>query len=289
MKQKGTDETTIISLVGQRALFIWRSPIWRMNVTFLGTGGGRFVTSQQLLGTGGFVIELDGERLHIDPGPGALVRAKQYGVRLSTLTGVLVSHSHTDHCTDAAPVIEAMTRGTVRKRGVLLGSTTVFDGSPDGEFRPAVSVFHIRCVEKAVKMSAGDTAAVGKLTVTATPTRHTEPCAIGFLIEGSSRVGYTSDTEYFPELGKIFAGCDLLIINCQQPRSRAFPKYMNTAGAGRLIAAARPRQVIIQHFGHFMLATGPEKEAAWLEKKTGMDIMVAQDGKQYAFRPKKKK
>ena len=259
-----------------------------MNVTFLGTGGGRFVTSQQLLGTGGFVLELDRERLHIDPGPGALMRAKQYGVRLSTLTGVLVSHSHTDHCTDAAPVIEAMTKGTVRKRGVLLGSVTVFDGSPDGEFRPAVSAFHIQCVEKAVKMKAGDTATVGKLAVTATPTSHTEPRAIGFLIEGSSRVGYTSDTEYFPELGKVFAGCDLLIINCQQPRSRTFPKYMNTSGAGRLIAAARPKQVLLQHFGHFMLAAGPEKEAAWLEKKTGMNIMVAQDGRRYEFPPKKK-
>ncbi len=249
-----------------------------MKVTFLGTGGGRFVTSQQLLATGGFVLELDGERLHIDPGPGALVRAKQYGVKLNKLTGVIITHAHPDHCTDAQVVIEAMTDGTIRKRGILIGNQTAFNGSRDGGFLPILSQFHQSCVEKKFCLRPGETAAAGKVTVTATPTRHSEPHAIGLVMEGTERIGYTGDTEYLPELGKLFSGCDLLIVNCPQPRKNAWPMYLNSESTARLLQEAQPRAAIIQHFSMRMIRAGPVKETAWIARQWGGKTVMARDG-----------
>ena len=47
-----------------------------MRLTFLGSGGGRWVVLRQLKASGGFVLELSDQKMHVDPGPGALVRAK---------------------------------------------------------------------------------------------------------------------------------------------------------------------------------------------------------------------
>ena len=82
-----------------------------MKLTFLGSGGGRFATITQKRMTGGFRIDdIDGMNIHVDPGPGALVRTYQFGLSPLKLNGVFVSHSHTDHYTDAEVLIEAMTR-----------------------------------------------------------------------------------------------------------------------------------------------------------------------------------
>ena len=98
-----------------------------MKITFLGTGGGRFSTISQRRMTGGFRIDnLNGINLHVDPGPGALVRTYQFGLDPRNLSGVFISHAHTDHYTDAEVLIEAMTRGMTKENGVIIGSLQWF-------------------------------------------------------------------------------------------------------------------------------------------------------------------
>ena len=100
-----------------------------MKITFLGTGGGRFSTISQRRMTGGFRIDkLNGKNYHIDPGPGALVRTYQFGLDPRTLSGVFISHAHTDHYTDGEILIEAITKGMTRNQGVIMGSNSVFEG-----------------------------------------------------------------------------------------------------------------------------------------------------------------
>ena len=115
-----------------------------MRITFLGTGGARFVTIMQIRATGGWILWLDGEMIHVDPGPGALVRAKQYGVNLRKLTGIVISHAHPDHTTDAQVVLEAMTEGALKKKGVVIGNELVYKGSE--EFIPDFSKYHLRTI-----------------------------------------------------------------------------------------------------------------------------------------------
>ncbi len=88
-------------------------------LTLLGTGGGRFATVTQERATGGVYLE-DGVSLHIDPGPGSLVMMKRARLDPMRTDGILVSHCHPDHYTDAEVLLEAMTNGTQTQRGFLL-------------------------------------------------------------------------------------------------------------------------------------------------------------------------
>lgn len=245
-------------------------------ITLLGTGGGRFVIINQVRASGGFILEMDGEMLHVDPGPGALVRAKQYGVKLGKLTGVIVSHTHPDHCTDAQMVIEAMTQGAKKKRGTLIGSESVIKGK--SEFIQVISPYHLKVVERVEVMKPGDKVKVGKLEIMATKTKHREPSCLGFVFRGSSVIGYTGDGEYFSGQENYFKGCNYLIINCLRPRTNTWPEHMNAGQAEKLIGKVKPKLAILQHFGMLMLRGVAEREAKRIQKNTGVRTIATRDG-----------
>src|SRR4030065_673432 len=96
-------------------------------LTFLGTGGGRFATIYQARATGGIYLE-DERNLHIDPGPGALVRARSVGIDPLKTDAILISHCHPDHYMDAEILIEAMTEGGPKKLRALHGARSRIEG-----------------------------------------------------------------------------------------------------------------------------------------------------------------
>jgi len=247
-----------------------------MRMIFLGTGGGRITVTQQLRATGGIILELDGQTIHIDPGPGALVRAKEHGINLEKVTCVVVSHAHPDHYADAEMVIEAMTQGATHEGGVFIGNEHAINGGAD--YRPVVSPYHLRTLKKHHAMKPGDVVNLGNVKVTAVPTSHGEPKTIGFVFEGSRKIGYTSDGSYFSGQENHFKGCDYLILNVLRPRSKDWPRHMNTDQAARLVELAEPKTAIITHFGILMLKAGPAKEAKYIEEKTGVKTIAAKDG-----------
>lgn len=251
-----------------------------MRLVFLGTAGGRFTIINQLRASGGIVLSLDDQVIHIDPGPGALVRAKEYGVKLDKLTAVVVSHCHPDHYADAEFVIEAMTHGTTKTGGVLIGNGHAILGGDD--YRPVVSPYHLRALEKYYVMKPDGKVKIGEVQITATKTSHSEPAGLGFVFRGSGSnpktVGYASDTVYFSGLEEYFTGCDYLVLNVLRPRSHEWPKHMNTGQAAKLVGLAKPKTAVITHFGILMLRAGPWKEAKYIEEKTGVKTIAARDG-----------
>jgi phosphoribosyl 1,2-cyclic phosphodiesterase len=247
-----------------------------MNIMFLGTAGGRIVIMTQIRASGGFVLEMDSERIHLDPGPGALVRAKQYGVNLQRLTGLIVSHCHPDHYTDAEMVIESMTEGTKKKRGVLIGNEYVIKGGKD--YRQAVSPFHLKLLERYEILKPEGKTKIGNIEITATPTKHGEEKALGFVFRGSKTLGYAGDGEYFEGQEKYFRECDYLVLNVLRPRNVKWPEHMNSNQAAELLSKVKPSLAVIQHFGMLMLRANPEREAKWIEKQTGVRTIAATDG-----------
>ncbi len=252
-----------------------------MRTIFLGTAGGRIVIMTQVRASGGFILEMDGERIHVDPGPGALVRAKQYGADLRKLTGLIVSHAHPDHYTDAEMVIESMTEGTRKKRGVLIGNEFVIKGG-DG-YRPVISPFHLGLLDRYEILKPGKKTKMGSVEITATPTKHGEPKALGFVFRGSKSLGYTGDGEYFEGQEKYFKGCDYMILNVLRPRNVEWPKHMNSNQAVKLLSKVKPKLAIIQHFGMKMLKANPEREAGWIGEQTGVKTIAAKDGMRVEF------
>jgi ribonuclease BN (tRNA processing enzyme) len=91
-------------------------------------------------------------------------------------------------------------------------------------------------------------------------------------------IGYTSDTEYYEELGERLAGCDILIANCLKPEKDGIPDHLETTDVIRLLSDARPKLCVITHMGLKMLRVGAVREAEKIENQTGVRTIAAKDG-----------
>ena len=236
-----------------------------------------FATITQKRMTGGFRIEdIDGKNVHVDPGPGALVRTYQFGLNPMKVNILVVSHSHTDHYTDAEVMLEAMTRGMTRKKGTLVGSRSVIEGFD--KWGPCISKYHMSKPDVFV-MEEGNYNKFDKLNLTATKTVHGDPKTVGFKFEYENfTLSYTSDTEYFPELHKHHKGADVLIGSVIRAGNERIRGHMCADDFEALINEVSPKLAIMTHLGMKFIMGYPEREAQRITNNTGIKTIAARDG-----------
>jgi len=245
-------------------------------LTFLGTGGGRFATIYQMRATAGIYID-DGIRMHIDPGPGALVHLHKRGIDPTQTDAILVSHCHPDHYTDVEILIEAMTMGGTKKRGIVIGSRSVFEGIKD--FSPAISKYHSGLVEDIISMKPKNRIKIGHIAIEATPSDHTDETTIGFKIfSNNGIISYVSDTALTKDVIKAHRMARVLVIACTRPLKSRIPHHLSTEDAAELISIIKPEVALLTHFGLRTLRTGPDHEASWIQERTGIETVAAKDG-----------
>jgi len=256
----------------------------QIEITLLGTGGGRFATITQKRRTAGIRIISEDMNFHLDPGPGALVHSISEGLDPQKLNAVFVSHCHPDHYTDAEVLVEAMTRGTAKKRGVLVASRSVLHGNETG-FEPVVSNYHQRMPERVVEALPSMNFQIGNINVSVTEARHTDPDTVGFKFENSEfgSFAYTSDTEYFDGISKQYEGVRLLILCVMRPAGKPWKGHMTTNDAIKIVEETHPEQAVLTHFGMQMIFRGPAREAELIEKETQVPTIAAKDGMQIIF------
>ena len=248
-----------------------------LRIVFLGTGGGRFATITQKRRTAGIRLLSNSLNVHLDPGPGALVHSCSLGLDPRKIDGVLVSHAHPDHYTDAEVLVEAMTRGTVRRRGVLASSKSVLRGGKTAEV--AISKYHQGLPERVVEVAAGTEFEVGDVKVVGTEARHSDVDAVGFRFEtGVGSIGYTSDTEFFEGIERYYRGVRVLILCVLRPGGEPWQRHLTTDDAIKIVEAVRPGFVVLTHFGMKMIFRGPDGEARRMEQETGVEVVAARDG-----------
>jgi phosphoribosyl 1,2-cyclic phosphodiesterase len=252
-------------------------------IIFLGTGGGRFTTITQKRRTAGIRIIGENLNLHLDPGPGALVYSIREGLDPQKLNAIFVSHCHPDHYTDAEVLIEAMTRGMTKKRGVLAASKSVLRGSEVCE--PSISKYHQQMLEQIIEAVPNMHFQVADLAVSVAEARHTDPDAVGFKFETKEYgdFAYTSDTEYFEGIGKYYRGVRLLMLCVMRPAGKPWKGHMTTEDAIKIIREAQPEQAVLTHLGMQMIFQGPAREAKLIEEKTGTPTVAATDGMRIVF------
>ena len=244
-------------------------------ITFLGTGGGRFATMYQPRNTGGIYF-CDGCRIHLDPGPGALVNMARLSIDPSKTDAVLISHCHPDHYSDAEVLIEGMARGGFRKRGALVGSNSVIQGY--GNFGPAISSYHLGLPERIIAMVKGSSISLDQIKIEATPTAHSDPTGIGFKIHTSNGIiSYVGDSELNPEVTEAHRQSRVLIICLTRPISSRIPYHMCTEDASVLVKKVSPEAAVLTHFGMKLLHEGADKQARYIEKRTGIRTIAATD------------
>ena len=248
-----------------------------MKLTFLGSGGGRFTAISQRRMTGGFRIDnLGGRNYHVDPGPGALIRSYQFGLDPRTLSGIFVSHAHTDHYNDAEILIESMTKGMTRNIGTIIGSESVLNGYD--KWGPSISKYHQSKSDKVV-LKQGDNKRLRNIKIKGTKTLHGDPTGVGFQIDFHGfKLSYTADTAYFEGLAREHKGADILIASVLRPGNRTIDGHMCSRNFIDLIMEVQPQVAVMTHLGLKMISANPVSEARKIFKKTGVKTIAAYDG-----------
>jgi phosphoribosyl 1,2-cyclic phosphodiesterase len=254
-----------------------------VSLRFIGTGGARWVVAKQIRSSGGFWLTADGTNLHVDPGPGALVRALSLVPPLdpASLDAILLSHKHLDHSGDVNAMIEAMCQGGWRPRGALCAPRDALDA----DAQPVVLPYARKFVPREwIVEAGGGPFVVGCVEVRASlRLQHpVETYGLHFRTP-SANVSYIPCTRYFDAIVEDYRknAPDVLIINVLRFRDAMDVDHLTYDDARELIAAIRPGAAIMSHFGTRMLERDPKALAYDLEDATGVKTFAAYDGWTY--------
>jgi len=246
---------------------------------FLGTSGARFVMIKQLRSSGGIWVNAAGTNVLIDPGPGSIVRCAESRPRLdpTKLDGIILTHRHLDHAGDINVMIEAMTEGGFKKRGLVFCPR-------DAVKNDSVILDYIKGLPKDIKIiRALKSYSVGGFTFE-TSMRHIHPVetyGLKFNINGQS-VGLLSDTRYFDGLTKFYKS-DILIICVVFYEKHSGVDHLCLSEAERIINKTCPKRAILTHFGTGMLKAGVDLQAKMISRKLGIEVVSAYDGMEVKF------
>ena len=245
-------------------------------LTFLGTGGGRYATIYQTRSTGGLVLDTGGKRIHIDPGPGALTNMSRIGMDPTRTDAIMISHCHPDHYSDAEVLIEGMCKGGVAKRGELVGSVSVMEGFEG--LGPRLTQYHFNMVSKHTTARPGDEHEICGIRTRMTASRHSDKTAVGFVFDTSDgMISYVCDTDRSDRIVNEYKGSRILILPITRPTRARIKCHLCTEDAVHFARTINPELIIFNHMGVRMIGDGPEKEAAYVESATGIRTIAAKD------------
>ena len=248
-------------------------------IKFLGTAGARFVMIKQLRHSGGLWISAHDTNILIDPGPGSLVRCIKSRPKLNPelLDGIILTHRHIDHANDVNVMIEAMTQGGFKKRGVVFAPADALQGDP-------VILEYVRAYPERIEtLQPLQEFSIGVCRFT-TSMQHLHPAqtyGLKFTL-GDKTVGLISDTRYFPELADFYR-TDILILNVILMTPRPGVDHLSIEEVKELLRVLRPKQTVLTHFGMTLLKARPHLLARRLSDELGLDILAATDGMTLAF------
>ncbi len=243
-------------------------------VKFLGTAGARFVMISQVLASGGIWVSFAGTNILIDPGPGSLVRCAKSRPRLnpSKLDAIVITHRHLDHISDINVMIEAMTEGGFKKRGLVLLPKDALTQDP-------IILAHCRKMpERIIELEARSDYRIGNISIT-TSERLRHPVETYGLNVYNADKGFSliSDTAYFEGLEDNFKK-DCLIINTVFLEPRASIEHLSVPDVERILLKMKPTRAVLTHFGMSMVKARPYKIAETIKNKLNVDVIAARDG-----------
>lgn len=237
-----------------------------MKIIFLGTAGNLGVITKFGELSGGIILNHKDIQLHLDPGIGALLNSRKYGVNLRENTAVLVSSSHLNRCSELNAVISAMTHDGLDPQGVLIINQN----------NKILLEKYKNCVEKV--LIAGDNKKFGIEEIIITPLKTTYQNRIGYKIEVDNVIiSYTGDTNYSDEVVDQYLRSNVLIINTANS--------FNTDGEGlssgdivKILKKIKPDLAILTHYGKTVLYNNPLYEARDIQRQSGVSVLAAKEG-----------
>ncbi len=196
------------------------------------------VVTSQLRKSGGFWLSLAGKNILVDPGPGSLMRSVELGLKPAHLDCIVLSHKHIDHSNDVNIMIEAMSGGSFRPRGMLLAPSDALEGDDPVVLRYVRNYIrnNIKVLEPGFKCSLDGVTVEVVIRMT-----HADVEAYGlkFSFDGKT-LGYVTDTKFFSGLPEAFKGCDYLIVNMVRMTHDARFEHLLPEDVIRVLKVAKP-------------------------------------------------
>lgn len=244
-------------------------------IKFLGTAGARFVVMKQLRASGGLWLNMDDTNVLIDPGPGSLIKCLSSKPRLNPLdlNGIILTHRHLDHSNDVNIMIEAMTNGGFKKKGVVFAPKDALVGDD-----PVILRYVREHVEKIEVLQEKGSYTIGSIRFS-TPVKHVHGVeTYGLNIKGKNiSVSFITDTRYFEGLETYYNG-DVLVINVVRLEEKEGIEHLSLKDAEKILSVNKPRLGVLTHFGMTMLKARPWELAEQLSQKLGIKVIAARDG-----------
>ncbi len=247
-------------------------------IKFLGTAGARFVVSKQIRSSGGVFIHIDGKNIILDPGPGTLVRMAKSRPKIDVqeIDTIILTHLHIDHSNDINIIIDGMTLGGIKKKGILFAP----EDALFGENRVVLTYIKSFLSEIRV-LKAENTYHIGEITFS-TSIRHihqVETYGIKFKLKGKI-LSFMVDTRFFPELLDSYRDSNTIVMNVVRYNSvkGTSIQHLSAEDVVTIANQIRPERIVLTHFGSTMLKANPYKVAQELSKSTGIEIIAASDG-----------
>ncbi len=251
---------------------------------FLGTAGARFVMIQQLRSSAGTIIHLDGQMILLDPGPGTLARcaASRPKINPAELQAIILSHRHVDHSTDVNVMMEAMSEGGFKKRGLLFAPEDCLEGTD-----PVVLRYVRDYIAKVETLRENSVYEINGLRLR-TGGRHRHGTETYGLIFDSSlgKISFLVDTEFFPELIKWYKDARVLVLNVVRLKTAdddRIIQHLCLPEAKQIISEIKPETAILTHFGATMLRAKPWELAEQMSRETGVKVIAASDGMNFSL------
>jgi len=229
---------------------------------------------KQMRASGGIWVSCQGTNVIVDPGPGSIVRINASKPKLdpSSLDGIILTHRHLDHSGDVNVMIEAMTEGGFKKRGIVFCPQDAL-----GE-DPVILKHAFGFPERIEIIEAGKKYNVGNFEFEASA-RHIHPVetyGLRFNLNQTS-IALLSDTRYFKELVDFYK-VDILIIGVVFFEPRPGIDHLCLDDAKFIISQIKPKRAIMTHFGMTMLQNKPHILAQKMSVELGVTVEAAYDG-----------
>jgi ribonuclease BN (tRNA processing enzyme) len=246
---------------------------------FLGTAGARFVMLKQLRSSGGLWLIWDKTKVIIDPGPGSLIRVLASGDRLdpSQLDGIILTHRHLDHSAEVNIMIEAMTAGGFKKKGIVFAPEDCLKDDP------VILKYNRKFVDKIEVLKENRTYQLKDITFQ-TAKKHihnVQTYGLNFTEGKDVLLSLLTDTRYFKGLAEQYPG-KILVINVVRFKAKKGLEHLDIEGVRKILSQSKCKICILTHFGMTMLKNNPCRIAENLSKEfKDKKIIAAYDGMRF--------